>query len=76
LLLSISKSALAKTPHARVSKYFGTAFITFFCYLQLGIRKDMTNVLNYDPLDPIECFELHLKKSGVEELQWLQQDMC
>jgi hypothetical protein len=22
----------------------------------------MTNVLNYDPLDPIECFELHLKK--------------
>ncbi|KAM3412854.1 hypothetical protein ACQJBY_004180 [Aegilops geniculata] len=33
-----------------------------FFYPQLHPEKDINNVLEYDPLDPIECLELNLKK--------------
>jgi hypothetical protein len=57
----MSKSKLARSDP--LNKYFATAFISpsFFCY-QLRLGNGMIKVRDYDPLDPIECFELHLKK--------------
>jgi hypothetical protein len=37
-------------------------YIVFSFHLQSRLRKGIKNVRKYDPLDPIQCLELHLKK--------------
>ena len=34
----------------------------FFSYPQSQLQEDMKNVLEYDPLDLVECLQFHLKK--------------
>jgi hypothetical protein len=42
---------------------FATSFVLFILfYLQFQSGACMDNIWKYDPLDPIECLELHLKE--------------
>ncbi|KAK1632762.1 hypothetical protein QYE76_007077 [Lolium multiflorum] len=85
-MIPISLTALVRTVKVLIIESIGpnldviVGFIRCFpcidkLYIQSYLRKGMENVRQYDPADPIECLDLHLKEIFVDNYQGMRPDV-